>query len=109
MPDVIVGAYSSTVASVGTPRVEPMLARLARELPLGPDLVYEPKWDGFRCLAFRTGDAVDLRSRNQRPLARYFPEVVAALRSLAVTRAVMDGELLVAGGGPGDPAEGADS
>jgi ATP-dependent DNA ligase len=74
-----------------------MLARLARELPLGSDLVYEPKWDGFRCMSFRAGDAVDLRSRNQRPLARYFPEVVAALRSLAVTDAVMDGELVVIG------------
>jgi ATP-dependent DNA ligase len=84
------------------PPIEPMLARLTRELPVGPDLVYEPKWDGFRCLSFRTGDAVDLRSRNQRPLARYFPEVVAALRSLAATHAVIDGELLVTGGDRAD-------
>jgi len=73
-----------------------MLARLARELPLG-DYLYEPKWDGFRCLAFRDGDEVDLRSRNQRPLARYFPEVVEALLALRQSRFVLDGELVVAG------------
>ena len=49
-----------------------MLARLERELPLG-ELAYEPKWDGFRCLAFRDVAAIDLRSRHDRPLARYFP------------------------------------
>jgi ATP-dependent DNA ligase len=70
-----------------------MLARLARELPVG-DVVYEPKWDGFRCLAFVCGGEVDLRSRNQRPLARYFPEVVAALADVA-DGTVLDGELLV--------------
>jgi ATP-dependent DNA ligase len=69
-----------------------MLARLVRELPEGDGLTYEPKWDGFRALAFcRDGD-VDLRSRNQRPLARYFPEVVDGLRPID---AVVDGELLV--------------
>src|SRR5205085_1318175 len=62
-----------------TPPVAPMLARLARELPLD-GYVYEPKWDGFRCLAFRDGGAVDLRSRNQRPLARYLPELVRDAR-----------------------------
>jgi ATP-dependent DNA ligase len=72
-----------------------MLARLSRELPVG-DYVYEPKWDGFRCLAFRGGPAdVDLRSRNQRPLARYFPELVEALRALPP--AVLDGEIVVVG------------
>jgi ATP-dependent DNA ligase len=76
-----------------SPPIAPMLARLARELPTGPDLVYEPKWDGFRCLAFCDADAIDLRSRNDRPLSRYFPEVVQALRSLRAT-AVLDGELL---------------
>jgi ATP-dependent DNA ligase len=58
------------------PPIEPMLARLARTLPIGRDVRYEPKWDGFRCLAFCDGADVDLRSRNDRPLARYFPEVV---------------------------------
>jgi len=73
-----------------------MLARLARKLPRG-DYVYEPKWDGFRCLAFRDGAEVDLRSRNQRPLARYFPEIVEALLALPYERLALDGELIVAG------------
>src|SRR3954451_2057889 len=76
-------------------RLEPMLARLARELPLDDGWIYEPKWDGFRCLAFRDGQRVDLRSRNQRPFARYFPEVVAAIQTLSVPRLVLDGELII--------------
>src|SRR5919206_4951913 len=76
-----------------TPPCEPMLARLARELP-GGDLLYEPKWDGFRCLAFVEGGAVDLRSRHGRPLARYFPEVVLALAGLP-RPAILDGELVI--------------
>src|SRR5829696_1385681 len=71
-----------------------MLARLARELPRG-GYRYEPKWDGFRCLAFRDGGELDLRSRNQRPLGRYFPEVVQALLRLREQRFVLDGELVV--------------
>jgi ATP-dependent DNA ligase len=58
-----------------------MLAKLARELPHG-DYLYEPKWDGFRALVFRDGGEVDIRSRNDRPLARYFPEIVAAVLAL---------------------------
>jgi ATP-dependent DNA ligase len=81
-----------------TPPVAPMLARLARELPLDGYL-YEPKWDGFRCLAFRDGGAVDLRSRNQRPLDRYFSEIVEALLALPEPRFVLDGELVIAGPG----------
>jgi ATP-dependent DNA ligase len=75
------------------PPLEPMLGRLVRELPEG-DVVYEPKWDGFRCLAFRDGDEVDLRSRHDRPLARYFPEVVSGLRDVPGRQFVLDGELL---------------
>src|SRR4051812_17356076 len=71
-----------------------MLARLVRELPEG-DFVYEPKWDGFRCLAFRDGGDVDLRSRHGRPLGRYFPELTDALAGLPVTRFALDGEVLV--------------
>ncbi|SDY37988.1 ATP-dependent DNA ligase [Micromonospora pattaloongensis] len=71
-----------------------MLARLVRELPQGA-LCYEPKWDGFRCLVFRDGDAIELRSRHDRPLGRYFPEVCAALRALPAPSCVLDGELLV--------------
>jgi ATP-dependent DNA ligase len=75
-----------------------MLAQLERELPVGGYL-YEPKWDGFRCLVFRDGEGVDLRSRNQRPLARYFPEIVEPLLGVRVRRFVLDGELVVATGG----------
>jgi ATP-dependent DNA ligase len=78
------------------PPLAPMLARLTRELPRDGYL-YEPKWDGFRCLAFRDGEEVDLRSRNQRPLARYFPELVEALLRLPVDQFVVDGEIVIAG------------
>ena len=71
----------------------PMEARSA-ELPEGPGWLYEPKWDGFRCLAFRDGGTVELRSKSGQPLARYFPEVAGALRGLPAARFVLDGELL---------------
>ena len=61
------------------PPVSPMLAKLTRELPDG-DYLYEPKWDGFRAIVFRDGDDVEIGSRNERPLTRYFPELVDALR-----------------------------
>src|SRR4051812_8389467 len=76
-----------------------MLAKLARTLPVGDGLVYEPKWDGVRCLAFIDG-GVELRSRNDRPLGRYFPEVVEALSGLGGT--ALDGELVVTRGGAHD-------
>ena len=57
------------------PPFEPMLAKLTRELPPAGDVSYEPKWDGFRCIVFRDGDELDLQSRNQKPLLRYFPEL----------------------------------
>jgi ATP-dependent DNA ligase len=79
--------------------IAPMLARLSRELPEGEEYLYEPKWDGFRCIAYAVPEgAVDLRSRNQRPLGRYFPELVEALRGLP-RAAVVDGEILAARGG----------
>jgi len=74
------------------PPMVPMLGRLARELPVD-GFSYEPKWDGFRCLAFCSGGDVDLRSRHDRPLARYFPELVEALAGLP--EAVLDGEIVV--------------
>jgi ATP-dependent DNA ligase len=73
-----------------------MLAKLTRELPIGSYL-YEPKWDGFRCIVFRDGDEVELGSRNERPLTRYFPDVVAAVRSALPERCVVDGEVVIAG------------
>src|SRR5215210_4920738 len=74
-----------------------MLAKLARELPRG-DYLYEPKWDGFRCLVFSTGNEVDLRSRHGRPLARYFPELVEAIRALPHAPLALDGEVVVVAG-----------
>jgi ATP-dependent DNA ligase len=75
--------------------LEPALAELVPEIPVGPEWVYEPKWDGFRCLAFRDGDAVELVSRAGQPLARYFPEIVEAVKAIPARRAVLDGEIVV--------------
>src|SRR5215210_5651431 len=74
--------------------VRPMLARLERELPSG-DFLYEPKWDGFRALAFRDADEIELQSRHGRPLGRYFPELTEAFARLRETRFVLDGEIVV--------------
>ena len=76
------------------PPVSPMLAKPVREIP--PDASYEPKWDGFRSICFRDGDEVELGSRNERPLTRYFPEIVAAVRTELPRRCVVDGELVIA-------------
>jgi ATP-dependent DNA ligase len=73
----------------------PMEARLTDELPQGEHWQFEPKWDGFRCLAFRDGDAVELMSKSGKPLARYFPEIAEALLRLDVRRFVLDGELVL--------------
>lgn len=75
-----------------------MLARLAHELPVG-DYLYEPKWDGFRCIVFPDGDGVELASRNERPLTRYFPELLGPLRASLGSDAVVDGEIVIAGRG----------
>src|SRR6187551_1034065 len=77
------------------PPVAPMLAKAVRTLPSGPGYLYEPKWDGFRCIVFRDGDEVVLGSRKERPLTRYFPEVVAAVRSNLPDRCVVDGEMIL--------------
>ncbi|MBV9783366.1 MAG: ATP-dependent DNA ligase [Acidisphaera sp.] len=73
----------------------PMEAESVPSLPDGPEWQYEPKWDGFRCLAFRDASSVDLRSKSGQPLGRYFPELLAALSELAVPRCVLDGEIVV--------------
>ncbi len=77
------------------PPVKPMLAKAATRLPTGDGLYYEPKWDGFRCIVFRDGDEVELGSRNERPLTRYFPEVVEAVKKALPERCVVDGEIVV--------------
>src|SRR3712207_2008222 len=79
------------------PPVSPMLAKAATKLPTGDDLLYEPKWDGFRCIVFRSGDEVELGSRNERPLTKYFPEVCEAVKRELPSRCVVDGEIVVAG------------
>jgi ATP-dependent DNA ligase len=87
---------TSPFAALPVPlEVEPMEARSVAALPDEAGWQFEPKWDGFRCLAFRDGDDVDLRAKSGKPLARYFPEMVAFLRSLPATRFVLDGELVV--------------
>jgi ATP-dependent DNA ligase len=80
------------------PPVKPMLAKAATKLPIGDGLLYEPKWDGFRCIVFRDGDEVELGSRNERPLTRYFPEVVEAVKQHLPERCVVDGEIVVPAG-----------
>jgi ATP-dependent DNA ligase len=76
------------------PPVAPMLAKLVKEIPLGP-LSYEPKWDGFRSIIFRDGDEVEIGSRNERPMTRYFPELVAAVTANLPERCVIDGEIII--------------
>jgi len=78
--------------------VKPMLAKAVYELPRDRGLLYEPKWDGFRCIVFRDGDEIELGSRNDRPLTRYFPEMLAPLRAALPERCVVDGELVVVTG-----------
>ncbi len=75
--------------------LEPMLAALKPELPEGPGWTYEPKWDGFRILAHRSGGSVELVSRGARPMTRYFPEVLDGFRSLPADELVLDGELVL--------------
>src|ERR1700749_5037348 len=82
-----------------TPPVAPMLAKLSRELPRDTGLYYEPKWDGFRCIVFRDGEDVELGSRNEKRLTRYFPELVDALRQELPPRCGLAGEIVIAGHG----------
>ncbi len=80
------------------PPVRPMLAKAVTGLDAVPDtpgIVFEPKWDGFRCIVFRDGDQIELGSRNDRPLTRYFPEILDPLSASLPERCVVDGELVV--------------
>jgi ATP-dependent DNA ligase len=72
-----------------------MEARLIDDLPEEPGWQFEPKWDGFRCLAFRAGEEIELRAKSGKPLGRYFPEMTALLRRLEPSRFVLDGELAI--------------
>jgi ATP-dependent DNA ligase len=75
--------------------VPPMLAKLARRIPEGDGWIFEPKWDGFRCIVYRDGDRLELISRKLRPLGRYFPELDPPLRAALPERCVVDGEIVV--------------
>jgi len=77
------------------PTLLPMLAKRMDELPTGEDWIFEPKWDGFRALVFRDGDEIFLQSRDEKPLNRYFPELLQPLRSTLPPRCVVDGEIVI--------------
>jgi ATP-dependent DNA ligase len=93
--------YNPSMATTShlAPPIEPMLAKIAEELPPEGGFLYEPKWDGFRALVFRQNDAVYLQSRDLRPLNRYFPELEKALAEALPKGCVLDGEIVVARGG----------
>src|ERR671935_1059991 len=77
------------------PPFSPMEAKVQSELPRGEAWQYEPKWDGFRAVAFKDGDEVVIHSRNQKPLTRYFPELVPAIQRIKPKRVVLDGEIVI--------------
>jgi ATP-dependent DNA ligase len=87
-------AHNGVVQLPVMPPVKPMLAKPVATIPAGQH--YEPKWDGFRSIIFRDGDEVEIGSRNERPMTRYFPEVVAAVKANFPERAVIDGEIIIA-------------
>src|SRR5437870_5591146 len=77
------------------PPLAPMEAKSVQEPPVGPEWQYEPKWDGFRCLVFRDEDEVSLQSKSGQPLARYFPDLVDALKGMKARRFVLDTEVVI--------------
>jgi len=72
-----------------------MEAKLTVDIPVGAQWGYEPKWDGFRCIAFRSGDEVELQSKAGQSLTRYFPELVAGIQKVSAKTFVLDGEIIV--------------
>src|SRR5579871_5925106 len=72
-----------------------MLAKRVEELPAGDNWIFEPKWDGFRALIFRDADEVFIQSRDEKPLNRYFPELLDPLRAMLPSRCVLDGEIVI--------------
>src|SRR6185437_3763710 len=82
---------------VVNPPILPMLAKRVEALPEGENWVFEPKWDGFRALVFRDGDEVYIQSRDEKPLARYYPELIDPLRAQLPSRCVVDGEIVIVG------------
>src|SRR6266513_493929 len=80
------------------PPVLPMLSKRVGELPVGGTWIFEPKWDGFRALVFRDGDEILIQSRDEKPLNRYFPELLEPIRSVLPARCVLDGEIVIVKG-----------
>jgi ATP-dependent DNA ligase len=78
------------------PPIAPMLAKRVGELPIGGQWIFEPKWDGFRSLVFRDGDEILIQSRDEKPLGRYFPELLESFKSQLPARCVLDGEIVIA-------------
>src|SRR5919201_6548029 len=78
------------------PPILPMLSKRVEELPVEGSWIFEPKWDGFRALVFRDGDEILIQSRDEKPLNRYFPELIEPLRSQLPARCVLDGEIVIA-------------
>src|SRR5262245_23950183 len=78
------------------PPILPMLAQRVGALPVEGTWIFEPKWDGFRALVFRDGDEIFIQSRDEKPLGRYFPELLEALQSQLPGRCVLDGEIVIA-------------
>lgn len=105
--DLNAGAVPSEALKAGFPGISlpvgppypPMEAKPVSAIPSAPGWLYEPKWDGFRCLAFRSGEEVILQSKAGQPLGRYFPELLEALRRLPSRRFVLDGEIIIRGEG----------
>jgi len=83
----------SSIDKFLVPPITPTKARAVKSFPVGPDWMYEPKWDGFRCLVFRDEENIFLQSRTGKSLTGAFPEIVAAVRALSPKRFVLDGEL----------------
>ena len=96
-PPTIYAPYHSSMNLPVNPPVLPMLAKRVGELPPGEGWIFEPKWDGFRALFFRDGDEVFIQSRDEKPLNRYFPELIDPLKAQLPKRCVLDGEIVIAG------------
>jgi len=92
----LMGTKHAAVGFPIEPPIEPMLAKLATDLPAGDGWLFEPKWDGFRAIVFRDRDRFYIQSRDLKPLDRYFPELEAELRTSLPARCVVDGEIVIA-------------
>src|SRR5258706_13661960 len=91
--------YDGAMPLPFAPPLAPMLSPPVAEIPSGDGWLFEPKWDGFRTLVFRDGDEILLQSRDEKPMNRYFPELIAPLKAALPERCVLDGEVVIAGPG----------